>query len=295
MPSRRQRYIRKVPPPPMRLTSRDKAILETIHTYDGLLNLKQIDQLFFSGKGRSQPRARMRLLFDNGYVAMPDTTTIHQVPFGETIFWLTNKGASVVAAMQGKTARQLSWKQKPRYSLIDHDLAINDFRISVLDALEQTPDLELMTWLPESEFAAQPDKINYRTSQGKVKRCIIRPDGFFVVRRMARWGQTQLFAFLLEVDMGSEDNPRFAREKVRPGVAYLGSVAYQDRFGLRYGRYLVITTGQRRLQNMKAHAERAGGTGLFYFTTFDAIQPVDLFNNSIWWLAGEDSQRALIA
>ena len=82
MPHRRQPYQRSSQPQPIRITSRDKRILETIHAFDGLLSLRQVDRLFFSGQGRSQPRARMRLLFDNGYVQMPDPESIHQVPLG---------------------------------------------------------------------------------------------------------------------------------------------------------------------------------------------------------------------
>ena len=41
----------------------------------------------------------------------------------------------------------------------------------------------------------------------------------FLLERKARLGPTKQFAFLLEIDMGSEDNPRFAREKVRPGAS----------------------------------------------------------------------------
>ena len=122
MPLRRQPYQRSPNPAPIRLTSRDKRILETIHAFDGLLSLRQIDRLFFSGRGRSQPRARMRALFDNGYVQMPDPENIHKVPLGETIYWLGHKGASIVAGLRGHPVRQFRWKKKPRYSLLEHDL-----------------------------------------------------------------------------------------------------------------------------------------------------------------------------
>ena len=46
----------------MRLTERDKEMLEAIHAFDGMMSLRQIDRLFFSGKGRTQPRQRMRTL-----------------------------------------------------------------------------------------------------------------------------------------------------------------------------------------------------------------------------------------
>lgn len=94
--------------------------------------------------------------------------------------------------------------------------------------------------------------------------------------------------------MGSEDNPRFAREKVWPGVAYIGSDQYVKRFGLKHGRYLVVTTGERRIRNMKAQAERHGGKGLFYFSTFEKVTPESALTDRIWTLAGHREPRIII-
>ncbi len=291
---RRQPYQRASSPSPIRLTERDKHILETIHAFDGTLSLKQIDRLFFSGQGRSQPRARMRLLFDNGFVALPSRDKMHQVPLGETIYWLDKQGAAIVAAAQGKLLRQFSWRRQPRYSLIAHDLAVNDFRIAVLQAIEKMDGYELAYWIPESEFAARPDKVEFKSAQGKKRQRSIRPDGFFIIRQHHWTGQTKEFAFLLEMDMGSEDNPRFTREKVLPGMAYLGSEIYQQRFGLRYGRYLVVTTSQRRLHNMKSQTERAGGQGKFYFSLQSEITKSAIFKRPTWHLAGREQPQSIL-
>ena len=39
--------------------------------------------------------------------------------------------------------------------------------------------------------------------------------------------------YLLEIDRSTEDNPRFLREKILPGLAYIQSQAYEERFGHR--------------------------------------------------------------
>ena len=46
------------------------------------------------------------------------------------------------------------------------------------------------------------------------------------------------FRYLLEIDRSTEDNPRFMREKVIPGKAYLKTKAYKNRFGKQTGRWL---------------------------------------------------------
>jgi len=294
MPHRRKPYQRSIQPQPISITSRDKRILETIHAFDGIISLRQIDHLFFSGRYRSQPRARMRLLYDNAFVNMPGPENIHQVPIGETIYWLDREGAAVVAGLHGQSTKQFHWRSKPRYSLIEHDLRVNDFRIAMREACNWHSKLELVSWIPESEFIRSPDRITYETLSGKNAKRSVRPDGYFLLDRTARLGPTKQFAFLLEIDMGSEDNPRFAREKVRPGLAYIGSEQFAKRFGLRHGRYLVVSTGRRRIRNMKAQAERSGGKGLFYFSTFDKVTPESVLTEPIWMLAGHQDPRSII-
>lgn len=290
-------YNRKKKPRLLKLTRRDKRILETIHAFDGMMSLKQIDRLFFSGNGGTWPRERMRLLIDHGYLNTPEAAHIHRVPMGETIYYLNIRGAEMVAGLNGDLAGDFSWRKNPRWSLITHDLAVNDFRIDVMFAAQASPALTLHRWVPESEFWTEPDRIEYKTASGKSRKRIIRPDGFFTIRR-ALPDQPSLIEelpFLLEIDMGTEDNPRFVREKVRPGVAYLKSRAYQERFGVDYGRWLVVTTSEIRLANMKAQTERAGGSSLFYFTNFYLISLETVLSQPIWQLAGNDKSIGVVS
>jgi len=93
--------------PNIRLTERDVKIVESIHAFDGMMSLAQIDRLYFSGRGRTQPRHRMRLLCAHNYAQQPDETTKHQVPWGETIYWLGSKGAAFLA--HSKRMRWRGW------------------------------------------------------------------------------------------------------------------------------------------------------------------------------------------
>ncbi len=287
---RRRPYIRNSTPLPLTPTERDLKILETIHSFDGLMSLKQIDTMFFSGMGRTQPRQRMRKLFDAHLVNMPTPTQIHKVPLGETIYFLDERGAEEVADLNGVSLKKFEWRRQPRWALIKHDLVVNDFRIAVLRAAETIPDMKLNEWLPESEFWVEPDTVDYRTHLGIKKRRVVIPDGFFTIwrRSQVQPDKVEQLAFLLEVDRATEDNPRFSREKVRPGVAYLRSTAYEKRFGLSYGCYLVVTTGERRMHNLKSHSERNEGNGRFYFTTFDKVSQGNILTEPIWHLAGSN-------
>lgn len=281
---------------PIRLTKRDKRILETIYAFDGMMSRKQIDELFFSGKGRTQPRQRMNALFNHGYLKKPMAQELHRVPLGEVIYWLDHKGAEAVAAAHGEFMTRFSWRRKPRWSLIEHDLKVNEFRMAVAQSCSNSPLLTLHCWVSEGEFQAKPDKVTFQSSKSGTKSRQVIPDGFFTIRRpdQHKPGQVEEFAFLLEIDMATESNPRFAREKVQAGLAYLNSKAYRERFGINYGAYLVVTTGEQRLAHLKYASERAGGHGLFYLTTFDDISSETVLAKPIWRLAGTTKNVTII-
>lgn len=256
----------------MRLTERDGRILEAVHAYDGLLSFSQIQRLFFTG--RSQTQQRLKLLYQHGYLARPDKDRRRQLP--EMIYWLDKKGAETVASLNGTPLSEFTWRAEPRWFQVAHDLTVNDFRLDLVEACRKDKQINLETWVPESEFWAYPDKVTYTYQDKKMARNI-RPDGYF----MLNTGEHRI-RYLLEIDRSTEDNPRFFREKILPGLAYLKSQAYETRFGHRSGRWLVVTTGERRLANMLGQAGRAKTAGLFYFTTFDKISPKTLLRSPVW-------------
>jgi hypothetical protein len=292
--TRKRPYTRPRVPPPMRLTGRDRAILEAIHAFDGMLSLKQIDRLFFSGDGKTQPRHRLRTLFTNGFVQMPDARTIHHVPLGETIYWLGEKGAEVVAESYGTTLSEISWRRNPRWAQLEHDLAVNDFRLWVQRACAADPQLELRQWVPETDFLAYPDTVEFNDERGQKRKRQVRPDGFFLIARpRPDRAKPEGFAFLLEIDMATHSNPSFEHHKVRAGLAYLDGEAYRQRFGLRFGRWLVVTTTQQRLDHLLAQTEKAGGSQAFYFTTFERVKDSALAEPT-WLVAGSRELTRLI-
>jgi len=256
----------------MRLTERDRRILEAVHAYDGMLSFPQIQRLFFTGK--SQAEVRLKLLYQHGYLARPDKDQRRRLP--EMIYWLDKNGAEIIASLEGTLLKEFPWRNEPRWFQVAHDLAVNDFRLDMLEACTQDVDINLETWFPESEFWSYPDKVSY-TFQDKTIKRNIRPDGYF----MLTFDKNRI-RYLLEIDRSTEDNPRFYREKILPGLAYLKTKAYEERFGHSSGRWLVVTTGERRLKNMLNQARRANTKGLFYFTTFDQVNPETILHAPVW-------------
>jgi hypothetical protein len=278
------KYGRVANPPAMRLTERDTLILEAIHTYDGILSFSQIQRMFFTGK--SQAEERLKLLYQNKYLNRPDESQRRRL--NEMIYWLDRNGADLIASRQGIPLGELGWRQEPRWFQVDHDLAVNDFRLTLRETLSQTTNVTMETWIPESEFWAYPDTITYPYNGQTIKRKII-PDGFFVLSHAKL-----RIRYLLEIDRSTEDNPRFLREKILPGLAYLKTEAYENRFGHRSGRWIVVTTGERRMKNMLLQARHAKAGGLFYFTTFSQVTVENILSSPIWHRADREQAVPLI-
>jgi len=273
---------------PMQFTTRDGRILEAIHSFDGVLSDHQIHALFFQGRQQRVMQHRMMLLYQHGYVKRPTLRQRSAIP--TMVYWLDERGAAYVAGLAGLPVAEFSYRTEPKWATLEHDLAVNDFRIAVIQACHQHPSLSLEEWLPQGEFWAHPDKVVYHDITGQQAQRYIRPDGYFIIRE-----QERISRLLLEVDRATEDQPRFSREKVLPGLAYVTSETYKARFGYNAGRWLVVTTSERRLRNMKAQTERAAGKDAraFYFTTFDRITSDSILTDAIWLRGGGEQPTAL--
>ena len=100
-----------------------------------------------------------------------------------------------------KAARKagLRWQREPRWSQLEHDLAVNDFRMIVEAAVGKWPSLNLRAWITEGEFLSEMDTIKV---PGHKKGKGVRPDGFFVLEdHMRQINNSPAKArFLLEFD-----------------------------------------------------------------------------------------------
>lgn len=270
----------------MLLTDRDERIMEAIHAFDGVLSDYQVRRLFFTGE--RQTRGRLSMLFQHGYLEKPSRAQRAALPC--MVYWLGKRGATHVAGLQGLSLKEFQYRREPRWAQLAHDLAVNDFRLDVMEACDQNSDFNLEQWIPEGEFWAYPDRVEYRQANGQKAKRLIRPDGFFVVKHGRHYSR-----LLLEIDCATEDNPRFAREKVLPGVAYLRSREYKQRFGFQSGRWLVVTTGERRMRNLKQQTEIAAGKDaqVFLFTTADKVTRQSVLNDPIWLRGGDDKLSSL--
>lgn len=296
----------------MKFQDRDGELLWFVYNLGGVVAITHLWRVFWPQKSLRAVQRRVQKLCGSGYLARPALQDYRNHPIPQPVVWLGWKGACHIAGQCGvatsplqepvttfrmkKMARELlshhiRWLWQPRWSKVAHDLRIVDFRLAIEGALAEMPNHDLEEWMAETDFRTDMDVVTYqlggRDGAGKESRRGVIPDACFaIVDKQRRARNMQAVArHLLEIDMASHSNPAFGKDKVRPYAAYFKSPAYQARFGSDAGRWLVVTTGWKRLENLKKQTKQnAGeGAGRFYFATFEECDSANMLTAPIWW------------
>jgi hypothetical protein len=293
----------------MRFQSRDGEILKLIYENDGVVAKRHIKSLFWRDSSQRAMEQRLSKLYHEKYFQFQSQFAgwvgrVHYLSLAE-ISQPKGNNENQLRNLQKKLQSQgVRWVREPRWSFLRHDLATIDFRLMLQYALSQLKSLNLERWLPESEFRIDMDivDISFKRKEGKsirMKRGVC-PDGYFEIvdSDRLREGQPAKARFLLEIDMGTHDNPSFGKFKALPGAAYIKSASYRDRFGSNHGTWLVVTGGgEKRMMNLLNQTKEKIGkdAGLFYFTTFNLLNSGNLLTNPIWWRADQLSPVSILS
>jgi len=261
--ARLPRYRKAKKAPPMRLTDRDKRIVEAV--------------LEFEEGSMTACQRRLSLLFHNGYLS-----AVHKpIPTGygssKRVYCLAKKGVALIEHLYGeKEARAIKWNKKQNQVenfFIEHTLAINDVRIAFLKSILATEDYSLF-WFNEQEVKTWKEKIE--DPENPSKTLPITPDAFFYLL-----GKDKKAYYFLEVDRGTESNRRW-KDKIRGYVEYVKSGKYQERFQTSALRVLTVTTGKERMANLIKSTQSVEGAYFFLFATFDQIKEKNIVFDPIW-------------
>jgi hypothetical protein len=253
------------------LTGRDVALLLDVYKYR-YLSVSQVEKLHFPSK-RTAYR-RLQALTTLKYLK---AFTAPSIP--ERIYYLDKPGAEIVAAEMQVSFDDLTWHRSQRapkdYYFLRHFLAINDFRLCLTLACQDSP-LTLLGFIPEY--------VGEKTQQGYVKKylrdrvCDINdakrhlshtPDGAFALEKE---GKAALF--FVEIDRGGEVISNPEKGFLKCIAFYLsywtekGYQRYQKDFGGREFqsfRALIITDSEKRLQNMREAVSRYTQTNVKRF------------------------------
>ena len=166
------------------LTDRDVGVLVDVYKYR-YLSVSQIDALHFPS--RQTAYRRLRRLLSGKYLK---SFTVPGI--SERVFYLDKYGAEVVAGEMEVDIDELEWHRAMRapkdYYFLRHFMAINDFRIALILACQNTP-ITLLGFIPEY--------IGEKTDKGNVKK-YLRDNICDITNSLKQISHTPDAAFALE-------------------------------------------------------------------------------------------------
>jgi len=270
---------------------RDSDILLDLYKHR-FLTISQIHRLHFPSLQTAY--RRMRLLRQANYVSPFTVPNIE-----ESIFALAGKGTQAVAESLGVDKNELKWTEtrtRPHdYYFMQHFIAINDFRIALRQACDNS-SIQLLGFIP--------DYYGEKTDKGGITKyirdvsCDIAsereeishtPDGVFALQKE---GKSALF--FLEIDRGTEtvsDSDKGVLKAVRFYLNYLLEGKYQ-RYAKDFNvesfkgfRTLFVTTSEARMLNIRQASAKPQvpekSRKFIWITTTDKVNKDTLFE-PIW-------------
>ncbi len=275
----------------LKITKRDSQILMSLYKHR-FLTISQIQCIHFPSLQTAY--RRLRILREAGFVSSFSVPNIE-----ESIFTLVRKGMTTVAGSLGVSPEDLKWtniKAKPKdYYFMRHFLAINDFRIALKIACEES-QLSLLGFIPD--YYGEKTKKGGITKYIKDVICDIEteggeishtPDGVFALEK-----NNKVALFFLEIDRGTEVVSKVDKgvlKSIRFYLSYLLNGKYQ-RYAKDFNvksfkgfRSLYVTTSDARLQNIRQATDSLNISNkakrFHWITTFDTLKQSGVLN-SIW-------------
>lgn len=260
----------------MRLEERDEQLLGDLFLQRAMAR-GQIEELYFSSTVRCN--ARLRQLFDHHFVERYYPPV---APFGAQAIYTVGKAALPLVARR----LEMEWPEVTRFyrrgrtpTFIEHTLAIVDVWIAFRRATSsasvpwapatsphQAADgaaIQLERWL--AEMLCRHEWQIRAAGGGSWHQETFKPDAF-----VRLFDGRDYRSYFIEVDLGHTSSRQFAG-KLFTHTRYLESGLFEETYGTSAFETLVVTTGAKRLQNLKALVE-ASGSRLFRFSTWEALQ-----------------------
>ncbi|MEZ4621173.1 MAG: replication-relaxation family protein [Caldilineaceae bacterium] len=290
--------------PSFRLTKRDIAIVNACYEFRALTS-QQLQRLFFkygTDRGQlTQCQLRLKLLYHHGYLYRDEQPTKMSDGRRPLVYFLDRKGAALLAECLEIPVTDLDWSSKnnaagAKHLFIDHLLATNDVRISLILAAQQQ-QATIERWLDDKTLKSSQmkDQVTIETTDDKQQQIAIIPDGYFHLQ-----AEQRDYHYFIEADMrtmvgvSSKSGRRDWAKKIRSYLIYKDSGKFQERYEAKSFRVLTVTTSDKRLQHLKQVTEEVGGLSLFWFTTFKKLQVSNALSAPIWQVAGRAGEYTLL-
>lgn len=283
---RQAKTTRRAAPAKIVIQERDKQILSLLVKYR-FLTTSQLHRLCFGA--RSKALKRLRQLYDANLVNRLFRPVI--VGNAEIVYTIAPKGLSLLKGYQntGDLSENLTYGKRTQLFL-EHELALVKFRLAAENSCDER-GIEILFWKSTPQLRIlQKGKLiveKIKCLDGTILPLL--PDAFFGIRT-----QKGKSFFFVEMDMGTESLKRIAA-KFKAYVNYLRNGQFQNRWGYKAFRVLVITTSQKRIDNMIQFAKAHKSFSLlFWFATQEQAECSESIFAHSWLCASNESAKPLV-
>ena len=289
--------------PRFRLTPRDIEVVRAVYGYRALTAKQIADLLFVAADVHSTPAAssrclhRLKLLFHHGFLQreeLPHLLAEGRKPF---VYRLDKRGAETLATLDEVMVEELDWRpgEEQGHMFLDHLLTSNTVRVAIARSAKRH-GFTLERWLDEKTLKHfQKDTVTLTSKTGRQQSAAVVPDGYFHL-----YTGTHYYHQFIETDLRTVTGSsitwgrRTWARKVMAYIEYYRSGKYHDRYHTKSMRILTVTTGEKRLANLRAITEASGGKSRFWFTTLEQVESADVLVDPIWQLAASPRLRSLV-
>lgn len=280
---RQSRHKRSKASNNMVLQKRDIEILKAIFQFR-YLTRSQIQNLF-NMKSVTRVNIRLRKLFDNKFLDRYYRPTL--LGSSEAIYTNGISSCNIIAESLGVTNEEVKRRrrldQTSRSKFLEHNLKVNDFRISLINELNANPGFELKQWQDARDCEI---KFKYRKA-GKETITSIKPDGYFEFQY-----QNKLYSFFLELDLSTSSHNKL-KEKLENYYQFKKNSLFKQKHGRGIFYVLTITKTAKRADNLHQLANQFN-SDIFWFTSIDRI-PDNILFGQIWKKSGQIEERSFFS
>lgn len=287
----------------LRLTERDREILQLVHRYRFLRSDHFTSLLPGSPQ---QVLRRLQRLYHHGYLERPACQIdYYRSGSRRMVYGLGNKGAALLKRELALPFHRLDWPKKHSVGrlFLDHALLISDVMVAVKLACRQHPNIRLLS--PEDiklpTGTRKRDPFQWTVNLGRGRDCGVIPDCVFGLESHDKSGRKNRVWFCLEADRGTMPVVRDNLEQSsihRKLVTYAATWEqnlHRKRFGWQRYRVLTVTSKPERVASMQqAVRSLKGGHGLFLFTDAAALNQAPNILTHPWQLCRGDRTTSLL-
>jgi hypothetical protein len=303
MPHPRNPRFERATLPAMRITSRDLALIRSVHRHR-FLRSPQLQAL--AGGSPAGVLRRLQLLFHHGYLDRPRAQLEWYAAGSEPLVYaLGDKGADLLAEADGIPRGTIRWGEKNQRAgrvFLHHALLVAEVMVAVEQSVRRHEGVRLISaeeiWAGAPETTRkkrQPFAWRVKFPGGGVYLGVI-PDQIFGLE----CGGRQLF-FFLEADRGTMP---VSRRGLRQTSIRRKLLAYHETwrqglhrrlFGIGNFRVLTVTTSSERVGQLVAANREVtpGGSRLFLFAHAGARRDQDILAHG--WTNGRGEAMRILS